>query len=102
MIARSGLLGGSSRSRRRGDRGLRAAGVEVRCAPRRGGARDAATGTVTVTRRGRSRHRDPRRDGRVPRTDDVGLETVGLEPGAWLDVDDTMRVRGSDWPPSAM
>lgn len=35
--------------------------------------------------------------GRSPRTVDLGLETVGLEPGAWLDVDDTMRVRGADW-----
>ncbi|VXB14277.1 Pyridine nucleotide-disulfide oxidoreductase [Pseudoclavibacter sp. 8L] len=35
--------------------------------------------------------------GRVPRTGDVGLETAGLESGAWIDVDDTMLVRGSDW-----
>ena len=35
--------------------------------------------------------------GRVPRTQDLGLENVSLEPGDWLDVDDTMRVRGSDW-----
>jgi pyruvate/2-oxoglutarate dehydrogenase complex dihydrolipoamide dehydrogenase (E3) component len=35
--------------------------------------------------------------GRVPRTEDLGLETVGLEPGSWLDVDDTLLVRGSDW-----
>jgi dihydrolipoamide dehydrogenase len=35
--------------------------------------------------------------GRVPRTTDLGLETVGLEPGAWIHVDDTMRVPGSDW-----
>ncbi|WP_203582123.1 dihydrolipoyl dehydrogenase family protein [Microbacterium hibisci] len=35
--------------------------------------------------------------GRVPRTADIGLETVGLEPGSWLDVDDTLRVRGVDW-----
>ncbi|KAA9084973.1 dihydrolipoyl dehydrogenase family protein [Microbacterium radiodurans] len=35
--------------------------------------------------------------GRVPRTDDLGLDAVGLEPGSWLDVDDTMLVRGSDW-----
>lgn len=35
--------------------------------------------------------------GRVPRTGDLGLETVGLEPGSWLDVDETMRVRGSEW-----
>ena len=30
--------------------------------------------------------------GRAPRTDDVGLESVGLEPGSWLEVDDSMRV----------
>ena len=35
--------------------------------------------------------------GRVPRTGDIGLETVGLAPGEWLDVDDTLRVRGVDW-----
>ena len=35
--------------------------------------------------------------GRVPRTQDLGVETVGLEPGRWLDVDDTLRVRGVDW-----
>ncbi|WP_315551498.1 NAD(P)/FAD-dependent oxidoreductase [Microbacterium aurum] len=35
--------------------------------------------------------------GRVPRTGDLGLEVVGLEPGAWLDVDDTLRVRGTAW-----
>ena len=34
--------------------------------------------------------------GRKPRTADIGLETVGLEPGTWLDVDDTMLVRGVD------
>ncbi|MFD2339435.1 NAD(P)/FAD-dependent oxidoreductase [Clavibacter tessellarius] len=32
--------------------------------------------------------------GRTPRTDDLGLDTVGLEPGAYLDVDDTMLVTG--------
>jgi dihydrolipoamide dehydrogenase len=31
--------------------------------------------------------------GRAPLTDDIGLETVGLTPGSWLDVDDTCRVR---------
>lgn len=33
--------------------------------------------------------------GRAPRTDDLGLETVGLEPGSWLDVDDSCLVRGA-------
>jgi pyruvate/2-oxoglutarate dehydrogenase complex dihydrolipoamide dehydrogenase (E3) component len=37
--------------------------------------------------------------GRTPNTDDIGLETVGLTPGAWLDVNDTCQVRGphQDW-----
>jgi len=32
--------------------------------------------------------------GRQPNTDDIGLDTVGLEPGSWLEVDDTCMVRG--------
>ena len=32
--------------------------------------------------------------GRVPRTDDLGLETIGLTPGGWLTVDDTLLVQG--------
>ncbi|MET8829500.1 NAD(P)/FAD-dependent oxidoreductase [Streptomyces sp. NPDC004610] len=35
--------------------------------------------------------------GRAPRTDDIGLDTVGLAPGSWLPVDDSLRVEGSDW-----
>ncbi|MET8202694.1 dihydrolipoyl dehydrogenase family protein [Micromonospora taraxaci] len=36
--------------------------------------------------------------GRTPNTQDLGLETVGLAPGAWLPVDDTLRVvDGGDW-----
>lgn len=35
--------------------------------------------------------------GRAPRTDDIGLDTVGLEPGSWLPVDDSLRVTESDW-----
>ncbi|MFC9280722.1 dihydrolipoyl dehydrogenase family protein [Streptomyces collinus] len=35
--------------------------------------------------------------GRVPHTDDIGLDTVGLEPGSWLETDDTLRVTGTDW-----
>ncbi|REE58623.1 dihydrolipoamide dehydrogenase [Streptomyces sp. 3212.3] len=35
--------------------------------------------------------------GRAPRTEDIGLETVGLEPGSWLSVDDTLRVTDSEW-----
>jgi dihydrolipoamide dehydrogenase len=35
--------------------------------------------------------------GRVPRTNDLGLDVVGLADGDWLTVDDTLRVRGHDW-----
>ncbi len=33
--------------------------------------------------------------GRRPRTTALGVETVGLEPGAWIDVDDTMLATGA-------
>ncbi|MBQ0978365.1 NAD(P)/FAD-dependent oxidoreductase [Micromonospora sp. M61] len=32
--------------------------------------------------------------GRIPNTQDIGLENVGLAPGVWLAVDDTLRVVG--------
>lgn len=32
--------------------------------------------------------------GRHPRTDDLGLETAGLKAGSWIEVDDSMRVKG--------
>ncbi|MDN3026919.1 NAD(P)/FAD-dependent oxidoreductase [Streptomyces sp. S.PB5] len=35
--------------------------------------------------------------GRAPRTDDIGLDTIGIDPGTWLEVDDSLRVTGSDW-----
>jgi len=35
--------------------------------------------------------------GRTPRTADVGLETVGLEPGKHVQVDESLRVPGLDW-----
>ncbi|HEV7742840.1 MAG TPA: NAD(P)/FAD-dependent oxidoreductase [Pseudolysinimonas sp.] len=35
--------------------------------------------------------------GRTPRTHGLGLEAIGLTSGAWLDVDDTLRVKGYDW-----
>ncbi len=37
--------------------------------------------------------------GRKPRTAEIGLETVGIEPGErdFLEVDDRMRVDGNDW-----
>jgi pyruvate/2-oxoglutarate dehydrogenase complex dihydrolipoamide dehydrogenase (E3) component len=35
--------------------------------------------------------------GRRPATRDLGLETVDLEPGRYVEVDETMRVPGRDW-----
>jgi pyruvate/2-oxoglutarate dehydrogenase complex dihydrolipoamide dehydrogenase (E3) component len=35
--------------------------------------------------------------GRRPRTDSIGLGSVGIEPGGPLDVDDRLRVGGSEW-----
>jgi pyruvate/2-oxoglutarate dehydrogenase complex dihydrolipoamide dehydrogenase (E3) component len=35
--------------------------------------------------------------GRSPRTGDLGVETIGLEPGKPLETDDTMLVHGFDW-----
>ncbi len=35
--------------------------------------------------------------GRSARTDGIGLESVGVEVDRWLEVDDQMRVGGSDW-----
>jgi dihydrolipoamide dehydrogenase len=35
--------------------------------------------------------------GRRPATTDLGVETVGLEPGGYLPVDDALQVEGTDW-----
>jgi pyruvate/2-oxoglutarate dehydrogenase complex dihydrolipoamide dehydrogenase (E3) component len=35
--------------------------------------------------------------GRRPRTEELGLETVGLEGGGYIDVDENLQVPGSDW-----
>jgi dihydrolipoamide dehydrogenase len=35
--------------------------------------------------------------GRTARTNDIGLDTVGLTAGNWLSVDDTMLAHGTDW-----
>ena len=95
--------------------GLREAGVDVRIgvdvtgATRGGGTSgtidsgDASAsdggGTVTLTLSdGSSVEADEVLSavGRSAHTGDIGLETVGLAPGSWLDVDDTMGVAGVD------
>lgn len=35
--------------------------------------------------------------GRKPHTDSIGLDSIGVEPSGYIEVDDTMRVPGHDW-----
>ncbi|MEV8588754.1 NAD(P)/FAD-dependent oxidoreductase [Streptomyces sp. NPDC051180] len=62
--------------------------------------RDGGEGPVTVVLEGGDHVEGDEvlfATGRAPHTDDIGLEKVGLAPGSWLDVDDTLRVTGTDW-----
>jgi dihydrolipoamide dehydrogenase len=83
--------------------GLSAAGVDVRCGISAVAAeRPGAGGPVTLTLDdGTTVEADEvlAATGRTPRTDDLGLESVGLEAGSWLDVDGTCRVKeiGEGW-----
>ncbi|WNE99475.1 NAD(P)/FAD-dependent oxidoreductase [Streptomyces luomodiensis] len=77
---------------------LREAGAEIRTGTSvKGVARPGgAEGPVTVTLENGERLEADEvlfATGRAPRTEDLGLETVGLEPGGWLSVDETCRVR---------
>ncbi|HEX4833663.1 MAG TPA: NAD(P)/FAD-dependent oxidoreductase [Trebonia sp.] len=75
--------------------GLRAAGADVRLGASVAGAERGADGIVRVTvDDGTVIEADEvlAATGRQPRTTGIGLETVGLEPGSWLEVDDTLRV----------
>jgi pyruvate/2-oxoglutarate dehydrogenase complex dihydrolipoamide dehydrogenase (E3) component len=82
-------------------KGLREAGVDVRLGVGVTDAsrEDAAAGTVTLTLDdGTAVTADEvlAATGRAPRTEDIGLEAVGLAPGSWLEVDDTLRVRNAE------
>ena len=100
IIARSGLLGAMEPfAGERVAAGLNDLGVDVR----------TDTGTTRVTRgdEGVTIVLDDDSTvtaaevlvatGRSPRSADIGLDVVGLEPGRWITVDDTLRVAGSDW-----
>ncbi len=78
---------------------LGAAGVDVRRnAAVTGAQRPSADGPVSLQMDGEALEADEVlvAAGRAPRTDDLGLESVGLSPGSWLDVDDTCQVSGVD------
>jgi len=73
------------------------AGVEVLTDASPTGARRTDEGEVTlVLADGRTVTADEVlvATGRTPRTQDLGVETVGLTPGDWVSVDDTMLVQG--------
>jgi dihydrolipoamide dehydrogenase len=78
--------------------GLREAGVDVRFGANVASVeRDGAAGEVRIGLEGGARVTADEvlfAIGRRPHTGDVGLETVGLKPGGWLAVDDTLRVTG--------
>ena len=78
-------------------RALAEAGVDVRIGVTVTGARrPGGAGPVTVTLEdGGEVEADEVlfATGRQPLTDDIGLESVGLMPGSWLEVDDTCMVR---------
>ncbi len=79
--------------------GLRETGVELRFGAAAASVRrDGAAVTVTLGDGGELVADELLvAVGRRPATDDLGLETVGLTPGRPVEVDDSMRVPGSDW-----
>lgn len=102
IIARSGLLGrmepfaGEAVTKALQDAGATVRlGVDVDRVDR-----DASDAEVVVTLIDGSEVRAAEilvATGRVPRTGDIGLDAIGLEPGSWLEVDDTMLVDGFAW-----
>jgi pyruvate/2-oxoglutarate dehydrogenase complex dihydrolipoamide dehydrogenase (E3) component len=79
--------------------GLREIGVEVRTGARASAVR-AEDGEVGVELEGGDSVSGEEllvAVGRRPNTTDIGLDTVGMEPGGYLEVDDQMRVDGSEW-----
>lgn len=101
MLARSGLLAGVEEfaGTAVAER-LRADGAEVLLGTSPERVDRASDGTVTLTLPGgRTLEVDEVvvATGRAAATSDLGLEIVGLTPGDWLEVDDTLRVRGVDW-----
>lgn len=79
--------------------GLRETGVDIRYGVSAASVRRDSGGVTVVLEDGGEVTADELlvAVGRRPRTSDLGLDTVGLEPGSSVEVDDSMRVPGSDW-----
>jgi dihydrolipoamide dehydrogenase len=103
MLARDGVLPRAEPfAGERVIESLRDAGVAVRVGAGAGSVQRDNDGTVHVTLTdGGQIEADERlvAIGRTPNSQDIGLDTVGLTPGAWLAVDDTLRVVGDDGAP---
>lgn len=100
VIARSGLLRGWEKfAGEHVEAGLREAGVRLvsGASPTKAG-RDE-DGTAWVELDGEVLRADELlvATGRSPRTEDLGVDTVGFTPGDWLPVDDSLLVQGTDW-----
>ena len=78
---------------------LREAGVDVRAGAKASAVR-GESGEVTVELEGGDNLSGEQlvvAVGRCARTQGIGLETVGVQVERWLEVDDRLRVGGSDW-----
>ncbi|MFS0894887.1 dihydrolipoyl dehydrogenase family protein [Microbacterium sp. 179-I 3D3 NHS] len=100
LVARGGLL--ASMEPFAGERvaaGLRELGVDVRTQTGTTSVRRGDDGVTLTLDGGEQISADEvlAATGRSARSDDIGLEVVGLTPGDWIETDDTMRVPGSEW-----
>lgn len=80
--------------------GLQRRGVELRIGARASGAARGADGRTTVTLEDGETLAGDRllvAIGRRVRTEGLGLESVGVEPGKPIEVDDALRVPGQPW-----
>ncbi|MEV6442976.1 NAD(P)/FAD-dependent oxidoreductase [Amycolatopsis sp. NPDC051716] len=100
MLARDGVLHlNEPFAGERVAESLREKGVSVRIGAEAGSVKRNEDGTVSITLTdGEQFDADELlvAIGRAPNTQDIGLESVGLQPGAWLAVDSTMRVLEAD------
>jgi pyruvate/2-oxoglutarate dehydrogenase complex dihydrolipoamide dehydrogenase (E3) component len=78
---------------------LRERGIDVRAGTKASAVRAEAGGVLVELEGGDSVRGEELlvAIGRTARTDGIGLDSVGVEVERWLEVDDRMRVGGSDW-----
>jgi dihydrolipoamide dehydrogenase len=80
--------------------GLERSGVELRTGAKATAVTRGESGQISLRLEGGAELRGDEllvAVGRRPRTDDIGLEAAGVAAGGYLEVDDRLRVAGSDW-----